>query len=196
LRPSSSKALRGPCAALLGAALVGVAQAQSVVYELVPEASFVHFEVLHFGTSTTRGRFGPVRGRVSLDRAAGTGEVGLSISTASVSTGIPVFDARLKREDLLDTEGHPEAFFVASRFRFEGQQLAEVRGEFTLRGMSRPLSLFARRFSCRPDPAGEVCGGDFEAEIKRSEFGATFGAPLVSDRVRLLVQVEGRRESR
>jgi polyisoprenoid-binding protein YceI len=39
----------------------------------------------------------------------------------------------------------------------------------------------------------EVCGGDFEGEVSRSEYGATFGLPLVGDRVRLLVQVEGRR---
>jgi polyisoprenoid-binding protein YceI len=171
------------------------AQAQPVVYRLDPQHTFVHFEVLHFGTSTTRGRFGPVEGVVMLDRTRGAGELGLRIKTAGVSTGLGIFDARLREADLLDSAGHPEAFFVASTFRFEGPRLAEVRGEFTLRGVSRALSLVARQFGCRPEPTGEVCGGEFEAELRRSEFGATFGAPLVGDRVRLRVQVEGRRES-
>jgi polyisoprenoid-binding protein YceI len=56
------------------------------------------------------------------------------------------------------------------------------------------LSFKAIRFGCRlDDKPGEICGGDFEGEIKRSEFGATFGLPLIGDRVRLVVQVEGRR---
>ena len=38
------------------------------------------------------------------------------------------------------------------------------------------------------------CGGDFEAELRRSDFGMSFGLPLVADRVRLLVQVEAIRD--
>ena len=192
--------LTSPCrctaglAALLALVLPGAAaRAELVPYTLDPEHSFVHFEIQHFGTSTTRGRFGPVRGTVILDRAAGRGEVSLRIPTASVDTGIAVFDARLRQADLLASTEHPDAFFVATRFRFEGDRLAEVRGEFTLRGIGQPLSLHAIRFACRPTAAGEVCGGDFEGELLRSDFGATFGLPLVGDRVRLKVQVEGRR---
>jgi len=181
-----------PTALLLALAATG-AHAQPVTYVLDPAHSFVHFEVLHFGTSTSRGRFGPVAGAVTLDRAAGRGETSLRIATASVNTGLPVFDARLRQADLLASTEHPDAYFVASQFRFDGSRLAEVRGEFTLRGVSQPLSLRARRFACREDDGTEVCGGDFEGEILRSEFGATFGLPLVADRVRLVVQVEGRR---
>ncbi|MDO9091786.1 MAG: YceI family protein [Rubrivivax sp.] len=168
------------------------AQAQAAVYLLDPHHSFVHFEVLHFGTSTSRGRFGPVAGSVVLNRTAGSGEVDIRVSTASVDTGIPVFNARLRQEDLLASTEHPEAFFVARTVRFDGDRVAEVRGEFTLRGVSQPLSLFARQFGCRQDGPDEVCGGDFEGEVLRSSFGATFGLPLISDRVRLVVQVEGR----
>jgi len=179
-------------ALLLALAATG-APAQPATYVLDPAHSFVHFEVLHFGTSTSRGRFGPVAGEVTLDRAAGRGEVSLRIATASVNTGLPVFDARLRQADLLASTEFPEAYFVASQFRFDGPRLAEVRGEFTLRGVSQPLSLRARQFACRADEGTEVCGGDFEGEILRSEFGITFGLPLVADRVRLVVQVEGRR---
>jgi len=177
------------------------AQAQPRQYALDPARSWVQFELLHFGTSTIRGRIGPVQGQVTLDPEAGTGELGLRIPTASLSTGIPFFDARIRQDDLLSTSAWPEAFFVANRFRFEGAQLVEVRGEFTLRGVSQPLSLRALNYACRtpgphepnPDGAREVCGGDFEAEFRRSEFGASFALPFVGDRVKLQVQVEGRR---
>ncbi len=66
-----------------------------------------------------------------------------------------------------------------------------MRGEFTLRGVGVPLSLHAQRFSCLGGPGpGQRCGGDFVGELRRSEFGATFGLPFVADRVQLRLQVE------
>lgn len=185
--------MRRTLAFAAGALLAAAAAAAPVRYELDPDASFVHFEVLHFGTSTLRGRIGPVRGEVLLDRAAGTGELGLRIATASVDTGMKILDARLREGDLLGSGSTPEAFFVARRFRFEGDTLAEVRGEFTLRSASVALSLKALRFACRQDAerGAEVCGGDFEGFVNRSDFGMTYLLPLVADRVRLQVQVEG-----
>jgi polyisoprenoid-binding protein YceI len=184
-------------AALLPLCFVAAAAAQPAptaqVFTLDPDHSFVHFEVLHFGTSTIRGRIGPVRGTVTLDRERRGGELGLAIDTATVDMGHPIFNARIKQADLLAVEAFPQAYFVATRFRFDGDKLAEVRGEFTLRGVSQPLSLFAQRFSCRQDGAEEVCGGDFEGQVLRSDFGASYIVPLVANRVRLLVQVEGRR---
>ena len=179
--------------ALLLALAAASAGAQPASYVLDPAHSFVHFEVLHFGTSTSSGRFGPIAGEVTLDRSAGRGEVSLRIDTAGVDTGLPVFNARLRQPDLLASTEYPDAYFVARNFRFEGERVAEVRGEFTLRGVSQPLSLHARHFACREDEGTEVCGGDFMGEILRSDFGATYLLPFVADRVRLLVQVEGRR---
>ncbi len=183
--------------ATLAASATGTASAQAVAYTLIPEQSFVTFEVLHFNTSTLRGRFGPLQGEVLLDRRAGNGQVALRVATADVNTGLGVFDARLRQADLLASQAFPEAYFVARNFRYAGAAVAEVRGEFTWRGMSQPLSLRARRFGCRLDTqtsaADEICGGDFEGELLRSEFGATLGLPFVADRVRLVVQVEGRR---
>ncbi len=186
----------------LGAGLGAMpALAAPAVYDLDPAHSFVHFEVLHFGTATLRGRFGPVQGTVTLDAAegtgagtgTGTGEIALRIPTAGVDTGLKILDARLRQPDLLASEAHPEVFFVASRLRWDGQRLAEVRGEFTFRGISQPLSLKALHYACRQDTRlqREVCGGDFEAHFNRGDFGASFGLPFVADRVRLLIQVEG-----
>jgi polyisoprenoid-binding protein YceI len=188
----------------LGPLSPGAAFAQSVHYTLDPAHTAVHFEVLHFGTSTIHGRFTGLNGTVTIDRASGRGELGLRVATASVSTGIPIFDARLRRDDLLASEAHPEAYFVASGFAVGSAadgtpSVSTVRGEFTWRGHSQPLQLTAQRFSCRQDPVPgsttgqQVCGGDFEAELLRSDFGATFGLPLVGNLVRLRVQVEGLR---
>jgi polyisoprenoid-binding protein YceI len=178
-------------AGMLLAALSAAAAAEPARYVLDPEHTFAHFEVRHFGTSTMHGRFGPLQGEIVLDRAAGSADIGLRIPMASLSTGNKVFDARLREPDLFATEAWPEAFFVARQARFDGQRVAEVRGEFTLRGTSVPLTLKALRFACRPDGGREVCGGDFEGRLTRSDFGMTYLLPFIGDAVRLLVSVEG-----
>ena len=180
---------------LLLLVVAAAAAAEPVVYRLDPEASYVHFEVLHFGTSTLRGRFGPVQGQVTLDREAGSGQVALTVAVASLSTGLKVLDNRLRERDLLNTDAFPEATFAARSFRFDNGQPVELRGDLTVRGIATGLTLKALHFACRqpPEVPREVCGGDFEGFVQRSEFGAGYLAPFVSDKVRLLVQVEGER---
>jgi polyisoprenoid-binding protein YceI len=170
--------------------------AQPVVYRLDPQHSFVHFEVMHFGTSTLRGRFGQIDGYVELDRAVPSGWVSLRIPTAVVDTGMPAFDARLRQGDLLASEAYALASFVASRFSFDGPKVSALTGELTLRGVRQGLELRALRFGCHTHPQlqREVCGGDFEGELNRADFGASFGMPFVANRVRLRVQVEGIRQ--
>lgn len=176
-------------------AWLGTAIGQPVTYQLDPAHSWVHFEVEHFATSTLRGRIGPVRGEVVWDSRAGRGAVGLTIPTASVDTGLKILDTRLRSAELLDSADFPDAWFVATVFRHDPTRpvITAVRGEFTLHGVSQPLELTAERFGCRrpADGSPEVCGGDFVAELKRSDFGITFGLPFVADRVVLRVQVEG-----
>jgi len=164
-----------------------------VTYQLDPDHTFATFEVLHFGTSTLRGRIGPVNGEVTIDRAGRTGDLRLRIPVSTLSTGSRLLDARLKEPDLLATSEYPEAYFVATKFQFDAAGgVKEVRGEFTLRGAGEPLSLVARSFACRQDAVlkRQVCGGDFEGAVKRSRFGATMGLPFVGDDVHLVVQVE------
>ena len=177
----------------LAGAMTLPASAEPLSYVLDAEHSVVHFELLHFGTSTIRGRFAGIAGAVTIDSATQRGELSLRLPTKTVSTGVPVFDARIRQPDLLSSEASPEAYFVATRFSFDGGTPREVRGEFTLRGVSQPLSLRALRYACRRDGAVEICGGDFEGEILRSDFGMSFGLPFIADRVRLLVQVEALR---
>ena len=187
----------GPLALLLAAALPGPARAAPVDYRLDPTHSFVHAQVLHFGTSTIRVRFGPLGGEVTLDREARRGRVQVVVDTARASSGLAVLDARLREPDLLDVAAHPQAFFVAERFEFDAAgAVTALRGELNLRGQSQPLTLAARRFRCYTSPLlrREVCGGDFSASFQRSAFGITHSLPFVGDEVRLELQVEAIRQ--
>lgn len=161
-------------------------------YQLDPSHTFVHWEVLHMGTSTSRGRFDKIEGSIAFDRQAATLDLGFTVDTRAISTGSAAFDGVLRGAQLLDAEQHPTAWFVARRATFEGEVPRQIHGEITLRGQSQPLTLTARRWKCGLNLLfrREVCGGDFEGTLSRSSFGMTLAAGLVSDEVKLLIQVE------
>ncbi|MES3015587.1 MAG: YceI family protein [Pseudomonadota bacterium] len=187
--------------ALLGGLALGtaalVARAQPVppampTWMLDPTHTFVHWEVVHMGTSTIRGRFDKVAGSVQFDAKAQQLDVSIAVDTGSVSSGVTILDVLLRGSAMLDTAATPQAFFVARNAKFDGEVPREIRGEFTLRGISQPLTLRALRWHCGLNPLFRrtVCGGDFEAEIVRSSFGITHSLPFVADTVRLVIQVE------
>jgi polyisoprenoid-binding protein YceI len=184
-------------AALIGAAATPDASAQPLAYAVDPANTRVHWEVKHFGTSTTRGRFGQVDASIVLDRAARSGQLSVTITTGNVDSGVGPLDGMLRGDAFLASQTYPSAYFVASNLVFDADRLKEARGEFTLRGVSRPLTLRAQNFACRTEAESdrEVCGGDFEAEFRRSDYGITFGLPFVADTVRLVIQVEAVRQA-
>lgn len=162
------------------------------LYSLELSHTSVHWEVLHMGTSTSRGRFDRLGGAVRFDPAQSLIDVSIEVDTGSVSTGIGAFDAVLRGASLLATGEHPKAWFVARRATWEGAVPRQLHGELTVRGASVPLTLRAVRWKCGLNLLfrREVCGGDFEAVLRRSELGMTLAAGFVADEVTLRVQVE------
>jgi polyisoprenoid-binding protein YceI len=183
--------------ALLGAALfAGGARAEPVSYTVEPTHTFINFEVRHFGTSTSRGRWNKMDGQIVLDRAAKTGKAAITFDLASVDTGVPRLDEHLKGKDFFDTAANPSGYFVSEKFTFDGDKVATVTGELNFRGRSNVVTLKATNFNCYNSPAlkKEVCGGDFETTLKRTDWGMTYLVPFVSDEVRVLVQIEAVRQ--
>ncbi|MBL8333481.1 MAG: YceI family protein [Rubrivivax sp.] len=117
--------------ALVAGLVAGAAAAAPVDYLFTPTHSFVHFEVLHFGASTLRGRFGPVPGELTLDPAAGRGRLALTIDLRTLDTGFRLLDARLRQPDLLDIGNQPQAWFVAERVGCVDGPPRRCGGDFT-----------------------------------------------------------------
>jgi polyisoprenoid-binding protein YceI len=187
------KNLAATCLVATGLAAIGSAPALAAPYAIDVTHTFVNFEVLHLGISTSRGRFDKSEGTLEFDRAARKGKVDITVDIASVNTGVPALDQQLKSDQFFDAGKFPTARFVADRFDFTGDRLTQVTGAFTMLGKTLPLSLKATRFNCYPHPfvKVEACGGDFEATIQRTLWGmSTFAPDLVGDKVRLVVQIE------
>ena len=165
----------------------------SASYDIDPAHTFATFEIGHFGTSTNRGRFDKKEGTLQFDRAAKTGKIDIDIYTGSINTGTVFFDKFLTSFNLFDAATFPTAKFVSDKFNFEGDKVVSVNGNFTLLGKTNPMTLTATNFNCYAHPLlkREVCGGDFETTLDRSQYGMNYGLIFgFSKNVHLLIQVE------
>ena len=190
MRKSSFALLALAAAAVLS---TGAAQAQSAAYAIDPTHTFVTFEISHFGATTNRGRFDKKEGTVQFDRAGKTGKVEITVDTTSINSGTPPFDKHLQSADLFNAAKYPTIKFVSDKFTFNGDKVASVTGELTLRGITKPVTLTATGFGCYENSRlkREVCGGDFETTLQRSQFGINYALPAVTpDAIHLLIQVE------
>ena len=180
--------------ALFAAAML--AHAAPASYTIDPTHTSVVFEVRHFGTSTIRARFGVKSGTITIDPAAKSGKAGIVIDTASVSSGVPDLDRDLKSTNYFNVGTYPDATFTATDFRFDGDRVTQVSGDLAIIGTTRPVTLDATHYHCYHSPLfdKQVCGGDFETRIKRSEWNINALIPFVSDETTLLIQIEATRD--
>jgi polyisoprenoid-binding protein YceI len=177
------------------AVIAGSAMATPTTYNLDPRHTYPSFEADHFGgISVWRGKFTKSSGVVTLDVAAKTGTVDVSIDTASIDTGNVPLDTRVKSADFLDASKYPSATFKGSALRFDGDTPVEVSGDFTFHGVTKPLTLKIDSFKCFVNPLikKEVCGAEASAQFDRADYGVTWGTNYgFKTLTRLQIQVEG-----
>jgi polyisoprenoid-binding protein YceI len=179
--------------ALAALAASGLAHADASTYAVDPSHTFVTFEAAHFNTSTLRGRFDKKDGSVVLDRQGHRGKAEITIDAGSVSTGVPPLDTHLKSKDFFNAAEASSMKFVGDQFAFDGDKVSSVAGTLTMLGKTLPVTLKATRFNCYLNPLlkREVCGGDFETTIARSQWGMNYGLNYgLPDNIRLLIQIE------
>jgi polyisoprenoid-binding protein YceI len=177
-----------PCLALLA----GAAHAEMATYAIEPTHTEVMFEILHNKTSTLRGRFDKESGSVEFDRAGRQGRADITVDVASLDTGLAAFTKNLLEKNFLDVSMAPTARFVGDKFVFDGDNVSAVEGQLTLLGKTVPVTLKAQRFNCYTSPLikREICGGDFEATIRRGDFGMDYKLPDIANDVHLVIQIE------
>jgi len=177
--------------ALLGAMLAAPAIAAES-YTVDPNHTHPSYEVDHLGWSIQRGRFDNVTGKITLDRAAKTGTVDVTIHVASISSGVAKLDEHLRSEDFFNVAKYPSMTFKSKKVVFSGDKPASVPGELTLLGVTKPLTLTVSAFHCAYNNFAkkDVCGADAVGVIKRTEFGMTTYAPALGDEIKLLINVE------
>lgn len=182
---------------LVGATSVGAWAAD--IYELDPSHTYPSFEADHLGgLSVWRGKFTKSTGTVTLDRAAKTGTVEVTVDPASVETGNSKLDEHLESDAFFDVTNYPTVIYKGTDIRFDGDKPVEVIGNLTMHGITKPLNLTIDTFKCMPHPLlkREVCGVDASAHFNRADFGMDFGIKYGFDMdTKLRIQAEGIKQS-
>lgn len=171
----------------------GTVSAAEAVYEIDPAHTFPSFEADHMGMSTFRGKFNKSSGEVRIDRERGTGKVEVTIDTRSIDFGLDAMNEAAMGDQLFDTAKYPEATYRGTLTDFRDGEPTKAEGEFTLRGVTQPLTLTIDRFKCQPHPQNkrDWCGADAHASFDRSQFDLDAGKEYGFDMsVTLHIQVE------
>ena len=168
------------------------AHANPESYTIEPNHTIPRFAINHLGFSTHMAQFTKTAGKIVLNMAAKSGSVDITIQSASFNGANEAFEKHVRGPDFFNAEKFPTMTFKSSKLNFTGEALTSVDGEFTLLGVSKPLTLTVTGFRCGTHPLNKkaMCGADATAKIKRSEFGMTTFIPAVGDEVTLLLQVE------
>jgi polyisoprenoid-binding protein YceI len=188
-------------AALLAAsALVSVADApafsrdpatvQAGVYSVEPVHTRVLFSVSHMGFSTWYGEFTGASGALTLDpKAPAKSAVEVRVPVASVSTTNAKLDGELKSDQWLDAGKFPEIAFKSEKVILTGKDKADIEGQLTLHGVTRPVTLHATFNGAGVNVMDKkyTVGFDAKGRIKRSDFGVKTYVPLIGDEVDLIL---------
>jgi polyisoprenoid-binding protein YceI len=179
------------------ALMTGSAIAAPVTYNVDPNHTFPSFEADHMGgLSVWRGKFDKSSGTIVLDKEKSSGTVDITIDASSIDFGHPKLNEHAKSAEMFDVEKFPTATYKGTLAKFKDGAPTEVQGQFTLHGVTKPLTLTISQFKCMINPMSkkEVCGADASATFNRSDFGVSFGDKYgFKQGVKLQIQVEGGR---
>lgn len=180
----------------IAATFSSVALAAPETYVVEGTHTLPRFSYDHHGYSTQLSRFDKTSGKITIDRAAKTGSVDITIDTTSVNTGYPLFNEHIQGEDFLYTAKFPTATFTSNTVKFEGDKPASIDGTLTLKGISKPVTLTVTSFLCKPHPMvkKDACGANATTVVKRSDFNMAKYVPYVSDEVTITIPVEAIKE--
>jgi polyisoprenoid-binding protein YceI len=158
----------------------------------------VGFEVKHLMISTVRGRFGAVNGTIDLNEAEPyRSSVEVEIDAASIDTRQEQRDAHLRSADFFDVQRFPAITFRSTKVDSPSLGRYVVRGDLTVRDVTREVALEVTDEGRGTDPwGGERAGFSASTKIDRRDFGLTWnqaletGGVLVGNEIKIVLDVQ------
>lgn len=124
-------------------------------------------------------------------------EIEVTIKTASIDTGNSDRDNHLKSSDFFDATNHPEIKFVSSSIEKISGEKFLLKGELTIRGISRPIELDVAYGGKIKDPWGnDRAGFQVEGKLNRFDYDLKWnslmetGGAVVGKIIKLVCPVE------
>ncbi|VAX07600.1 hypothetical protein MNBD_ALPHA03-222 [hydrothermal vent metagenome] len=163
------------------------------IYHFDKSHTNIMWFVSHIGFSKSMGQFMDYDGQIILNHGnPALSSVKITFKTASVMTGLPKFDEHLRSADFLDVEKYPTASFISRKVTLLDGNEASVEGDFTLLGVTKPLTLKVRLNKRAMDIPKNIMRTGFSAKttIKRSLWGMEKYLPFIGDEVTIRIEAE------
>ncbi|SMF73736.1 YceI family protein [Streptomyces sp. Amel2xC10] len=122
--------------------------------------------VTMWGMVTVKGTFDGVSGEGEI-RPDGTVRGAVTLDAASLDTKHTKRDEHLRSADFFDVEHHPTLVFAVREAVFRKDDVVEVEGQLTVRGVSRPQTVTVRVTESSPDAITLTT----EFTVDRDQFG-------------------------
>lgn len=160
--------------------------------------SEITFKVKHLVVTTLTGKFDEFTGSLETTNEDFVGaNINFSASTASINTGNADRDGHLKSDDFFNAETYPNLTFMSTAFTKISDSNYLLKGDFTIRDVTKPIELLVEYGGTATDPWGNVkVGFEINGKISRSEFGLKWsalteaGGAVVSDEVKLHLNIQ------
>lgn len=182
--------------ALGSALLAGQAMAADYVIDKQGQHAFVNFKISHLGYSWLWGTFKDFDGTFSFDAAKPeASKVSVTLKTASPDSNHAERDKHLRSEDFLNVSKHPTATFESTSVKSTGEGTADITGNLTLNGVTKPVVIAAKFIGEGDDPwGGYRAGFEGSTTLKLKDFDIKMDLGPASQTVDLIISVEGVRQ--
>ena len=174
-------------------ALADLANVPSGSYGLDKTHGYITFTYSHLGFSNPRVGFDAFDVALDLDSSEPENStVEVIIDAASINSRVPEFDDHLNGDKFFDTGSFPSITFVSNEVERTGDDTFRIRGELTIKGMTKPVTLETtiNKAASHPFNKKPTVGVSARTTILRSEWGLGSYAPAVSDEVTIEIEVE------
>lgn len=174
----------------------GSAQSAEYVIDKKGMHAFIQFKISHLGYSWLWGRFNDFSGRFSYDsEKPGQSKISVVIKTSSVDSNHGERDKHLRGDEFLDVKKYPDAKFESTSITLNDQGEGVMKGQFTLRGVTRTIALDIKKTGEGKDPWGGYRAG-FEGRTKLAlvDYGIVKNLGPASKEVELILSIEGVRQ--
>jgi len=182
----------------LGGALMGAGQAMAADYAIDKQGqhAFVNFKISHLGYSWLYGTFKDFDGSFSFDAAKPQdSKVNVTLNTTSVDTNHAERDKHIRSDDFLNVSEHPTATFASTSVKSTGEGTADITGDLTLNGVTKPVVIAAKFIGEGKDPwGGYRAGFEGSTTLKLKDFDISKNLGPASESVELIISVEGVRQ--
>jgi polyisoprenoid-binding protein YceI len=149
------------------------------------------FTITHMGITDVHGEFSKFDINVIQPNADFTGAtIEMSAESKSINTGISMRDDHLRAAEYFNVEKFAKLNFKSTSVKKIKENEYEIVGDFTMKGVSKKVTLSAIHTGNAKTKGGEAAGLKISGIVKRSDFGIGEVGPGLSDEVKLIADLE------